>query len=243
MMHRQRNYIYPDKDSLLAAFVCEIQRFLAAVSAAGKPVHIAFSGGSTPLAIFEQLASVTSLEDWSHVHLYWGDERCVPPGHPESNFGNAFRTLIEPLGIPGDQVHQIMGEEDPEPEAARYGELLQDQLPAGDGFPVFDWVWLGLGNDGHTASIFPQQIALWKSDKPCVVATQPETGQHRISITGGVINAARRVTFIATGEEKAPVVQEILMKEGSFMDYPAFYVHPASDFLEWYLDKEATKLL
>lgn len=241
-MHRQRNYIYPDKGSLVAAFVCEFQRFLEEVSAAGKPAHIALSGGSTPLAIFEQLAAETRREDWSHIHLYWGDERCVPPDHPDSNYGSAFRTLIDILGLPPEKVHRISGENDPEMEAERYGQLLKDGLP-GDGYPVFDWVWLGLGSDGHTASIFPHQIALWKSDQPCVVATHPESGQHRISITGGVINAARRVTFIATGQEKAPVVQEILMKEGNFMDYPAFYVHPASDYLEWYLDKDATKLL
>jgi 6-phosphogluconolactonase len=242
-MHRQRNYIYPDKDSLFAAFVCEFQRFLEESSSPGKPVHIAISGGSTPLAIFRQLASGTKLKDWSGIHLYWVDERCVPPEDPESNYGNAFKAMLEPLGLHRDQLHQIFGEEDPSVEAERYGELLMNLLPREDGFPVFDWVWLGLGSDGHTASIFPSQIELWKSESPCVVATHPETGQKRISISGGVINVARRVSFIASGEEKAPVIKEILMKEGSFMDYPAFYVNPTSDYLEWYMDKEASKLL
>ena len=242
-MHRQRNYIYPDKDSLVAAFVCEFQRFLKEEAGSGKPVHIALSGGSTPLAIFKHLLAETKPEEWSGVHLYWGDERCVPPENQESNYGSAFQVMLEPLGLHRDQVHQIMGEEDPVAEAERYGRLLMDHLPVEDGFPVFDWVWLGLGSDGHTASIFPHQIALWKSEDPCVVATHPETGQQRISITGGVINASRRVSFIATGTEKAPVIQEILMKEGKFMDYPAFYVNPGSDYLEWYLDKDATNLL
>lgn len=242
-MQRQRNYIYPDKDSLVAAFVCEFQRFLAEVSEAGKEVHIALSGGSTPLAIFRKLAEESLGENWSGVNLYWGDERCVPPGHPESNYGAAHQALLQPLGLHSGQIHRIMGEEEPEQEAKRYGQLLMDQLPVVDGVPVFDWVWLGLGSDGHTASIFPEQIALWKSEEPCELATHPETGQHRVSITGGVINAARRVTFIATGSEKAPVVQEILMKEGNYMDYPAFYVNPGSDYLEWYLDMDATKLL
>ena len=242
-MHRQRNYIYPDKDSLVAAFVCEFQRFLEEETGSGKPVHIALSGGSTPLAIFKHLATETKREEWSGIHLYWGDERCVPPEKQESNYGSAFQAMLEPLGLHRDQVHQIMGEEDPVAEAERYGKLLMDHLPVEDGFPVFNWVWLGLGGDGHTASIFPHQIALWNSEEPCVVATHPETGQHRISITGGVINAARRVSFIATGSEKAPVIQEILMKEGKFMDYPAFYVNPGSAHLEWYLDKDATNLL
>ena len=177
------------------------------------------------------------------MHLYWGDERCVPPEHPESNYGAAFKTLIEPLGLKRDQVHQILGEEDPEHEAERYSKLLLDKLPMVDGVPVFDWVWLGLGSDGHTASIFPQQIALWKAEEACVTATHPVSGQKRISLSGGVINAALRVSFIATGMEKAPVIKEILMKEGKFMDYPAFYVNPASDHLEWYLDQDASKLL
>jgi 6-phosphogluconolactonase len=242
-MNRQRNYIYPDKDSLVAAFVCEFQRFLGEVSKAAKPVHIALSGGSTPLAIFEELAKVTQADEWTHVHLYWGDERCVPPEHPESNYGAAFKAMIEPLGLKRDQVHQILGEEDPEQEAERYSKLLLDQLPVEGGLPVFDWVWLGLGSDGHTASIFPKQIALWKSEQACVTAIHPESGQKRISLSGGVINAALRVSFIASGMEKAPVIKEILMKEGKFMEYPAFYVNPASDYLEWYLDQDASKLL
>jgi 6-phosphogluconolactonase len=240
-MQRQRNYIYPDKDSLVAAFVCEIQHYLK--KASGKPVHIALSGGSTPLAIFRQLALDTRAEEWTGVHLYWGDERCVPSGHPESNYGSAYRTMIEPLGLDGDRIHRILGEEDPEGEAERYGSLLKERLPLEGGFPVFDWVWLGLGTDGHTASIFPQQIDLWNSDTPCVVAEHPETGQTRISLSGGVINAASRVSFLATGGEKAGVVKEILMKEGNYLDYPASYVHPVSDYLEWYLDQDATKLL
>lgn len=242
-MPGRRNYIYPDKQSLVAAFVCEFQLYLGEVSAAGLPVHIALSGGSTPLDLFGQLARETSSGDWEKVHLYWVDERCVPPGDPESNYGSAFQTLLEPLGLPPDQVHRIQGEADPEGEAERYGSLLMDRLPVTDGFPVFDWVWLGLGSDGHTASIFPQQIALWKSQEACVVATHPASGQKRISVTGGVINSARRVSFMATGTEKAPVIKEILMKEGKCMDYPAYYVHPVSGVLEWYLDKEATKLL
>ncbi|MCK5066189.1 MAG: 6-phosphogluconolactonase [Bacteroidales bacterium] len=242
-MDRQRNYIYPDKDSLVAAFVCEFQRFLGELSGVEKPVHISLSGGSTPLAVFRQLAGDTSPKDWSGVHLYWGDERCVPPEHQESNYGAAFKAMLEPLGLHRNQVHQIRGEEDPVIEAHRYGKLLMDQLPVEDGVPVFDWVWLGLGSDGHTASIFPHQIGLWKSEEPCVVATHRDTGQKRISITGGVINAARRVSFIVTGVEKSPVIKEILMKEGNFMDYPAFYVNPGSDNLEWYLDQDASNLL
>lgn len=242
-MERKRNYIYPDKDSLVAAFVCEISRCLQTESDTEKPLHIALSGGSTPIDIFKQLSRETSREDWLDVHLYWGDERCVPPGHPESNYGNALKTLLEPLGLGKDQVHRIRGEEKPHGEAVRYGQLLQKQLPMDNGFPVFDWIWLGLGTDGHTASIFPHQIELWTAGSPCIVTSHPDSGQPRISLTGGVINVAKRISFIASGKEKAGVIREIFLKEGCYMEYPAFYVDPASGNLEWYLDQDATYLL
>ena len=242
-MQRQRTYIYPDKDSLMAAFVCEFQRFMGEESGSGKPVHIALSGGSTPLAIFRNLAAETRHEEWSCVHLYWGDERCVPPEHPESNYGATFKAMLEPLGLHREQVHQIMGEGDPAVEAERYSKLLLDHLPVENGFPVFDWVWLGLGEDGHTASIFPHQIELWSAENPCVVATHPGTGQLRISLAGNVINAARRVSFIAMGADKSKIINEIVMKEGRYLEYPAFYVAPNSGYLEWYLDKDTTNWL
>jgi 6-phosphogluconolactonase len=167
----------------------------------------------------------------------------VPPDDPHSNFGNAWRYLIDPLGIPKEQVHRIRGEEDPQEEAARYGQLLSDQLPVENGLPVFDWIWLGLGEDGHTASIFPNQIDLWNAKELCVVATHPVTGQKRVSITGTVINAARRVTMLVTGKSKSPVVNSIVMKEGDYLDYPAFYINPNSGFLEWFMDQDATSWL
>ena len=154
-MERRRHYIYPDKDTLVAAFVCEVSKFLNESKGLERPVHIALSGGSTPLAVFSQLRATTTREDWSNVHLYWGDERCVDPAHDESNYGSARNLLIKPLGISDEQVHRMKGEEVPRPEAKRYSDLLMDQLPVENGMPVFDWVWLGMGEDGHTASIFP----------------------------------------------------------------------------------------
>jgi 6-phosphogluconolactonase len=136
-----------------------------------------------------------------------------------------------------------MGEEEPEGEAERYGGLLRDLLPVEYGLPVFDWIWLGVGEDGHTASIFPDQIELWKAESTCVVGIHPETGQRRISLSGDVINAARRVSFIVAGARKSPVINDIVMKEGRYLDYPAFYVNPGSGNLEWFLDKDATNWL
>ena len=242
-MERKRNYIYPDKDSLAAAFVCEFVRTMKEYADEGRQLHIAFSGGSTPLAIFRQLAEQTVPEDWLNVSLFWGDERCVPPNDPESNYGSVLEVLLEPLGLDQNRIHRIRGEEEALGEAARYGDLLLKLLPMENGFPVFDWIWLGLGTDGHTASIFPQQIELWTAGSPYIVSSHPDTAQSRISITGGVINAAKRVSFIASGKEKARVIRDIFFKEERHLEYPAFYVNPASGNLEWYLDQDAAKLL
>ncbi len=239
-MERKQHHIYQDKASLVAAFVSEFEAFITEVAKYDRPVHIALSGGSTPLAIFRQLSEVTMLERWSGIHLYWVDERCVSPDDGQSNYGLARSILIDPLGLPADQVHRIRGEEEPLSEAHRYSQLLMDLVPVENGVPVFDWIWLGMGEDGHTASIFPQQIDLWNADEPCVVATHPQTGQKRISINGNLINAAKRVSFIVTGENKSQVVMEIARKEGGHAEYPASLVAPASGNLEWFLDQDAT---
>lgn len=242
-MERRRHYIYPDMDTLAGAFVCEVRNFLLKALKSERTFHIALSGGSTPLSIFKQLVETTGREEWSNIHLYWVDERCVPPDNDQSNFLHAKNRLIDPLGIPEDLVHRIHGEGEPSMESTRYGQLLLDQLPIVNGVPVFDWIWLGLGADGHTASIFPHELNLWNAEEPCVVATHPETGQKRISITGNLINAASRVSFVVAGEGKASIVNEIMMKEGKFMEYPAFYVAPGSKNLEWFLDQDSASLL
>ena len=179
-MERNRLYIYPDVETLAAAFVCELSKSLHSSSDSIRPLNVALSGGSTPLVIFRQLQVTTKPEEWSGIHLYWGDERCVPPDDPQSNFGQAQSLLIGPLGIQEQQVHRIRGEMDPEQESGRYGRMLSQQLPVENGIPVFDWILLGLGEDGHTASIFPDQIELWNSEDPCVVAKHQTQLQHKL---------------------------------------------------------------
>ena len=125
-------------------------------------VHIALSGGSTPRLLFELLAEepLRSAVDWSRIHLYWVDERCVPPTDPDSNYGMTEATLLRHVPIPQDQVHRIAGEKLPEREAKDYCWLVGSELPFDGAFPVFDIVLLGLGEDGHTSSIFPHQMEL-----------------------------------------------------------------------------------
>jgi len=217
-------------------------RYLAILIANRTEVHIALSGGSTPKIVFDELAA-NFIEDidWGHVHLYWGDERCVDPTDGQSNYRMTVEHLISKIAIPEENIHRMKGENDPEYEARRYSAILDEVLPKVHGVPQFDLVILGMGDDGHTASIFPYQIDLWHSDKNCEVAVHPDSGQQRISITGGIINNADTVAFLVTGENKAEKFNEIQNQTGNYKNYPASLVNPTSGRLLWFLDEAATK--
>jgi 6-phosphogluconolactonase len=232
--------IFKDKQEVAQNFTEFLTGLIASTE---EDIHIALSGGSTPKIVFKELAGNTMGIDWSQVHFYWGYERCVPPTDAESNYGMTAELLLSKIEIPGENIHRIQGENDPEQEARRYGELLVKELQTYNGVPQFDLVILGMGDDGHTASIFPYQMHLWESAKNCEVAKHPGSGQKRITITGSVINTASVVAFLVTGAGKAPKVREIIQKEGDYKAYPASLVEPESGELYWFLDKDAAKEL
>ena len=206
--------------------------------------HIALSGGSTPKIVFDELARTYGDQIlWENVHFYWGDERCVPPGDEQSNYKMTKDHLLSKINIPEKNVHRIRGEADPAEEATRYSGEIEENLPMTNGLPKFDLVILGMGDDGHTASIFPHQIELWGAEGLCEVATHPDSGQLRITITGKLINNAQKVAFLVTGKNKSEKVKEIINKEGAYPAYPASLVAPESGELIWYLDREAAALL
>ena len=215
-------------------------RYLALVIASTETVHIALSGGSTPKVVFDELAIDFQTEiDWQGVHLYWGDERCVDPTDDDSNYKMTLEHLISKIDIPEENIHRIKGENEPDYEANRYAEVLNENLPKTNGIPQFDLIILGMGDDGHTASIFPHEIGLWGSDSYCEVATHPDSGQKRVSITGQLINNAKAVVFLVTGESKAEKVKEIIGREDGYEKYPASLVRPDSGKLLWFLDEAA----
>ncbi|HAM10902.1 MAG: 6-phosphogluconolactonase [Bacteroidetes bacterium GWE2_41_25] len=208
------------------------------------PVSVALSGGSTPELLFSVLGDHFSKSaPWDFVNFFWGDERCVPPVSPESNFGMTFRSLFKKIKIPQRNIHRIYGEHDPSHEAIRYSDLLSRSIPVRDGFPVFDLVLLGLGEDGHTASIFPDRTELFHSDKICEVSLHPVSRQKRITITGRVINNAERVRFLVTGSNKAEVIKRIIGREKSAVNLPASLVVSSVGNLGWLLDSNAGSLL
>lgn len=210
----------------------------------GKQMHIALSGGSTPHLFFDILAAAyTSRINWKNLHIYWGDERMVPESDPDSNYGDARRLLFDKIAIAPVQVHPIIGSNNPELEAKRYSEVL-NQLPVKiNDIPSFDLIILGMGEDGHTASLFPNQMHLIDSVALCEIAKHPVSAQKRISLTGTVINHARHVAFLITGENKAEVVASIVKKEADSKKYPAAHIAPIAGKMVYYLDQKAATLL
>ena len=212
--------------------------FLIELMTSGEQLHIALSGGSTPKIVFEELVKRNiSADNWANLHLYWGDERLVPPSDADSNYKMTVDYLLSKIEIPETNVHRIQGENNAKEEALRYSEILKNTVPLRNGLPRFDLVILGMGSDGHTASIFPHEMKLWEASSYCVVATHPDSGQKRISITGDVINNAARVAFLITGEDKAPKLAEILEERGNHNTYPASLVKPNHGTLSWFLDE------
>ncbi len=229
--------IYSSINELAEDFAMEIILKIDDASCSEKPFNIMLSGGNTPKMLFEQLAKLSpAVKSWEHVHFYWGDERCVPPNDPESNFGMAKAALLDHIQIPEANIHRIFGENDPDLEAQRYAKETSI-------IPVFDLIMLGMGDDGHTVSIFPNNLDLMHSSKLCEVATHPKTGQKRITITGKVIIASKVVAFLLTGKNKAGIIAEIFTKTGAYQTYPASYVHPEKGELMWLLDEEAASFI
>ncbi|MBQ4914830.1 6-phosphogluconolactonase [Maribacter sp. MMG018] len=228
--------IYTDKNEVAVEF----SKYFSDFVSKRKVAHIALSGGSTPKIVFDELASLYANKiDWKNVHFYWGDERCVDPTDDQSNYKMTVAHLLSKIDIPTENIHRVKGENDPEEEADRYAQVLEKNLPKSNGLPKFDLVILGMGDDGHTASVFPHEIDLWNSDKLCEVAVHPESGQKRVTITGGVINNADTVAFLVTGEAKSEKVRIITQREKGYNKYPASLVDPVSKSLVWFLDRSA----
>lgn len=229
--------IFEDKESLNRAFT----RWLKEILLQKEILTLSLSGGSTPTALFDYWTKYHRTDiDWRRFRFFWGDERCVPPTEDQSNYKMTREHLFDPLGIPEKNVFRMYGENIPEIEAKRYAGVLRQELEICDGFPSFDLLMLGMGDDGHTASIFPHEIELWNSPEICVVGTHPVSRQKRVSLSGKTINAAQRIAFLVTDKNKAEKVKEVVESfETSAKKYPAALVQPESGNLTWFLDKEA----
>ncbi|WP_314285026.1 6-phosphogluconolactonase [Haemophilus sputorum] len=218
----------------------KIAQEFKAYSEKGTPVHISLSGGSTPKLLFKTLAQAPYANEiqWQNLHFWWGDDRMVPPTDEQSNYGEVQKLLFDHINIPAENIHRIRGEENVETELARFSQELTACVPD----LAFDWIILGMGNDGHTASLFPHQRNF---DDPnvAVVAKHPETGQIRISKTAKLIEKAKRITYLVTGAAKAEILKEIEETPAESLPYPAAKIQAQNGVTEWYLDKDAARLL
>ena len=240
-------HVSPDPEALAREAA---RRFVAAASTAtaarGRFV-VALSGGSTPKALLRLLAEPPYRDeiDWSRVHVAWGDERCVPPDHDESNYRMAREALLDRVPIPPEQVYRPLGEEpDHQAAADAYAATLRRIFGlARDEWPRFDLLHLGLGPEGHTASLFPGSPALGEREKLVAAPWVEKLGAYRLTLTPPAINAAREVQFLVAGTEKASIVREVLRGPRDPNRLPAQVVAPTEGRLTWLLDAAAAAQL
>jgi 6-phosphogluconolactonase len=228
-----------------ATLILKLQRQV--VDERGRFV-VALSGGQTPKLAYERLvlASVHERDAWRSTHFLFGDERCVPPVHPDSNFRLAEEALFRPLDIRQDCIHRMRGELPDAHEAAReYEEVLgRVTTTASSEWPHLDLVLLGVGNDGHTASLFPGTDALHEHRRWVTVGHAPSIPRTRLTLTLGVINQATVILFLASGGSKASIIKTILEpRQEVDRQLPAALVRPERGRLIWLLDRPAAALL
>ncbi len=197
---------------------------------------IALAGGNTPKPLYEAIA--TQDLPWDKIHVFWGDERYVPPDHPDSNEGMARHAWLDKVDIPAANIHPVpTGASNPTTDAQNLEEHLRQffQLAPGD-FPTLDVILLGMGDDGHTASLFPHTDALQVRDR--MIAVGNKDGQPRLTFTAPLINHARSVIFMVTGANKRPALAQVFAPEGDELTYPARLIKPEGE-LYWLLDEAA----
>jgi len=201
---------------------------------------VALNGGSTPNRLFQLLAiDYREKVDWSKVHVFWGDERCVPPDDPGSSYGQARGALFIHVPIPDSDIHRVIGEHEPAVAAKEYTITLKEFATSPFDFPCFDLVYLGMGEDGHTASLFPgSPVDVTESVLP-VTAHYQDRPANRVTITQVLFNQAHMVAFMATGEKKANTLAEVLSDRYNPTLYPAQRINPKNGQLIWLVDEDA----
>lgn len=240
-MNRQHPYqVYVDRQQLCQAAAERWAELAAESIRARNGFHVALAGGSTPEPVYRLLRD-RSLE-WGKIHLYWGDERAVPADHPDSNYRMVKEALLDHITIPAENIHPMNVHSDIELTVQEYRQVLNTFLyRSANGWPCFDLVMLGVGDDGHIASLFPETSALSVSDSSVVSVYVDKLASWRITLTYPVINTARHIMLLVAGEAKAPVIAQVLGRADK-QNYPVQKLKPQGR-IEWYLDQAAAQQL
>lgn len=219
---------------------------LQASSARGR-FAVALSGGSTPRRLYEMLAAepFRSHIPWSKVCVFWGDERCVPPDHPDSNYAMAYAALLSKVPLPAENIHRFRTElGDPQRVASNYEQVLREFFGTlGEGYPRYDLILLGLGADGHIASLFPGSPALQEQRRWVVAPFVEQLGAYRLTLTLPLLNEAHHLICVVSGEEKALALREVLKGEYRPEERPAQLLRAARGRVLWLADQAAASLL
>lgn len=243
MIERQGDLqVFDTPDEVAAALAQAFANDAAEAIAARGAFFVSLSGGTTPKNAYRLLAQepLCGRVDWNQVFVYFGDERCVPPDNADSNYKMAAQAFLKVVPIPPDHVHRIHGEDDPPQAAHDYAELLIQTM--GDR-PRFDLVMLGMGADGHTASLFPGMDPLTENDRLVRSVYVEKLGTHRITVTPLVINSARHVAIAVEGLPKAPALYAV--REGPYepLVHPIQIIAPSDGRLTWLVDRAAAAQL
>ena len=238
-----RIVIYPDMDTFSREAAGYIVRIANESIVTRGRFNIALSGGTTPRKAYGLLGSepYRSQVDWALVDIFWADERCVPPESPDSNYYMAQEVLLGNIPIPANQVHRMPADQ-PDRNAASQAYTLEMQHTFGtNGIPQFDLIQLGMGPEGHTASLFPHQASLHEQQRLVMPVSVPKPPPDRLTFTPPLLNAARNVLFLVTGSDKADALHAVL--EGPYQpdEYPAQIVRPPNGEVIWMLDTAAAK--
>ena len=237
--------IYPDTETLSQEAAHYIVRIAQESITAHRRFTIALSGGSTPKKLYGLLAQepYRSQIDWNLVEIFWSDERCVPPDDAESNYLMARQVLLSKIPIPANQIHGMPANL-ADRDAASYAYTLEMQQTMGsDGVPNFDLIQLGMGPEGHTASLFPHQPSLHEQQRLVMPVTVPKPPPPRLTFTPRLLNAASHILFLVTGAEKQDAVKAVLEGEYQPDEYPAQIVQPTKGEVTWMLDTSAAEKL
>ena len=236
--------IVPGNAALIRTAVQEFKNAAESAFAEHGRFAVALSGGNTPRSVYSMLAQEykTALP-WAKIHIFFGDERAVPPDHPDSNYRMANETLLSHVPIPAENIHRIHAELDPESAAEDYEEQLRAYFNLKNGaLPRFDLIMLGLGEDGHTASLFPGSSALKEMSRQVASTWVEEKKTFRITLTYPVLNHAAEIEFLISGGGKAQILRDVLHPQGA-ATYPAQGIKPENGRLLWLLDQDAAHLL